>query len=231
MLAAGWKKELQRNESRIQRDGSFAIHIAISFGEINADRSDFRYASIPGEANQYGACQAKTDFKGRKFEPRDEVKGEVARISFYMYDRYGLSMSKQQQQLFSAWDRMYPVTEWEAERNRRIAKRMGHVNPFVTGERKWGDGKGGKGQRNTSNRSIPATTLKPEGYGYQSSPVQSSIHSNDANTQIRGNKNSNVYHLASGCPSYTKVSERNRVNFASEREAIAAGYRKAGNCR
>jgi hypothetical protein len=46
---------------------------------------------------------------------------------------------------------------------------------------------------------------------------------------IIGNRNSHVYHL-SGCPSYSKVSERDRVLFKTEAEARAAGYRKAVNC-
>lgn len=32
---------------------------------------------------------------------------------------------------------MYPPSDWELERDRRIAKVMGHSNPYVTGERTW----------------------------------------------------------------------------------------------
>jgi hypothetical protein len=46
---------------------------------------------------------------------------------------------------------------------------------------------------------------------------------------IIGDRSSRVYHL-SGCPSYSKVAERNRVLFKTEAEARAAGYRKAVNC-
>ena len=46
---------------------------------------------------------------------------------------------------------------------------------------------------------------------------------------IIGNANSKVYHLP-GCPSYARVGERNRTPFATEAEAVAAGYRRAGNC-
>jgi len=46
---------------------------------------------------------------------------------------------------------------------------------------------------------------------------------------VIGNRNSMIYHLPS-CPDYKKVSERNRVPFASEAEAMKAGYRKARNC-
>jgi micrococcal nuclease len=48
--------------------------------------------------------------------------------------------------------------------------------------------------------------------------------------EIHGNRKSKVYHLT-GCPDYHRLKPENVVPFASEREAIAAGYRKAGNCR
>lgn len=47
--------------------------------------------------------------------------------------------------------------------------------------------------------------------------------------KIIGNRNSKIYHL-SNCPSYSSVSEKNRVYFESEEEAVRAGYRKAKNC-
>lgn len=48
---------------------------------------------------------------------------------------------------------------------------------------------------------------------------------------VHGNKNSLIYHLSSGCPSYDKVSPKNLVVFKTESEALANSYRKAGNCR
>jgi endonuclease/exonuclease/phosphatase family metal-dependent hydrolase len=47
---------------------------------------------------------------------------------------------------------------------------------------------------------------------------------------VRGNRNSMIYHRPD-CPSYSRVGAKNRVEFASEAEARAAGYRIAGNCR
>lgn len=46
---------------------------------------------------------------------------------------------------------------------------------------------------------------------------------------VRGNSRSMVYHLPH-CPSFHAVGERNRQTFPTERDAIAAGYRRAGNC-
>ena len=38
---------------------------------------------------------------------------------------------RQQTQLFNAWNKMYPVTDWECERDERIAKVQGNHNPYV----------------------------------------------------------------------------------------------------
>lgn len=187
-----------------------------SVGEVNGDRSNYQYAMVTGAPPQYGACPTKVDFKGRAAEPRDEVKGLVARVHFYMYDRYGLSMSRQQQQLLMAWHRQYPVSEWEREWNDRTARVMGHDNPFITGDRSWSLG------------------YKPAREGVVS-PVSAATRvvapAEAAAGAIIGNRNSKVYHLPEGCPSYGHVSPRNQVLFGTEAEATVAGYRKAGNCK
>lgn len=46
---------------------------------------------------------------------------------------------------------------------------------------------------------------------------------------IIGNTNSQIYHTP-GCSSYARVSPQNRIIFASEKEAIAKGYRISGQC-
>lgn len=192
-----------------------------SVGEVNGDRSNYQYGMVSGVAPQYGQCKTKVDFSGRSAEPRDEVKGLTARVTFYMYDRYDLSMSRQQQQLLMAWDRQYPVTAWEKERDNRIAAVMGHHNPFVTGERQWTLGYKPIGEGIVSP--IPARNQKS---------AQPANTSNSTSSEtIIGNKNSHIYHLPQGCPSYSKVSAKNQVPFSSEAEAQAAGYRKAGNCK
>ena len=48
-----------------------------------------------------------------------------------MEKTYGVKLSNQDRKLFEAWDKMYPVTEKECERDRRIFKVQGDHNPFV----------------------------------------------------------------------------------------------------
>lgn len=171
-------------------------NIVPALGEINADRSNYHFDEIAGAPHEYGACEFEVDSARRIAEPRDAVKGQVARIYFYMHHRYGLVLSENLQRRYLEWHALYPVTAWEEERDQRIARIMGHNNPFVTGELQW------ELRANAENAVL-----------------------------IRGNRNSNIYHLSVGCPGYTQVAEHNRVSFETEQAAMSAGYGKAGNCR
>ncbi|TPD92868.1 deoxyribonuclease I [Pantoea vagans] len=100
-------------------------------GEVNGDRGNFAYSQWNGSEKQYGQCEMKIDFKLKQAEPPARARGAIARTYFYMRDQYHLRISRQQTQLFSAWDRLYPVTQWECERDQRIAKVQGNHNPYV----------------------------------------------------------------------------------------------------
>lgn len=52
----------------------------------------------------------------------------------------------------------------------------------------------------------------------------------DTGAAVQGNRNSMIYHVP-GCPGYGAMKPKNVVDFSSEAEAAAVGYRKAGNCR
>ena len=202
-------------------------NLSPSVGEVNADRSNYRLGQLTSTPYQYGACQTRVDFKQRMAEPRDQAKGQMARIYFYMHDRYGLSMSKQQQQLFSAWHRQYPVSPWELERDPRIPRVMGHNNLFVTGERSWSIG-----QRPSDEGLAQLSEQRNSPPGRQPVVLADVQAQEDlTSTPAIGNRNSKVYHLPKGCPSYSQVGERNQVAFNSAAEAEAAGFRLAGNCR
>ncbi|MBV0931758.1 endonuclease [Marinobacterium weihaiense] len=100
-------------------------------GELNGDRSNFRFGMIPGEPRLYGRCDFEVDFQGRVAEPPPHVRGDVARTYFYMADRYGVRLSRKQLQLFRAWAAEDPVDAVEQRRARRIQAIQGHANPFV----------------------------------------------------------------------------------------------------
>lgn len=101
-----------------------------AIGAVNAIRSNKQYSALPGSVSAFGSCPAKVD--GKRFEPPDRAKGQVARAALYMADSYPMyRLSRQQQQLFEAWDKMYSVDAWECTRAKRIEKLQGNENARV----------------------------------------------------------------------------------------------------
>lgn len=97
----------------------------------NRWRSNYQMGMIQGEARRFGACDM--EIEDRTFEPRPEIRGNIARIYFYMdwaYPRHGI-ISRQLRPLFEIWHRKDPVDIWERERAKRIEKLQGNKNPFV----------------------------------------------------------------------------------------------------
>lgn len=218
----GGRQNCENTDPVFNRMEGDMFNLVPSIGTANALRSNTSYGMVAGPSIPLGACTTKIGTAVRAVEPRNEVKGEAARITFYMADRYNLRLSDQQQQVLMAWDRSYPVSAWEKERDRRISYSMGHHNPFVTGERHWVPGYkplaegvlSGSGQQPFQSRPAPALTVS------QTASLGG----------VRGNSRSHVYHLPQGCPSYEQIGAQNRVEFESEEAAVKAGYRKAGNC-
>lgn len=101
-----------------------------AIGAVNATRSNKQFSELPSALTAFGTCEAKVE--GTRFEPPARAKGQVARAALYMadsYERYRLS--RQQRQLFEAWDKLYPVDNWECIRAKRIEKLQGNENIFV----------------------------------------------------------------------------------------------------
>jgi len=96
------------------------MNLVPAIGEINGNRSNYSFSMLEGEPRVYGACDFEVDFKARKAEPAPEVRGDIARIYWYMRDTYGFQISKKQQRLFEAWSKLDPVSEWEELRKKRI---------------------------------------------------------------------------------------------------------------
>jgi deoxyribonuclease-1 len=103
-----------------------------AIGEINGDRSNFPFGEIPGEARAYGACDFEVE-NGRS-EPKESIRGDIARIMFYMEETYGLTLPAGQKKVLEQWHRDDPVDEWEKIRNQRIKRLQGNGNRFVAAE-------------------------------------------------------------------------------------------------
>lgn len=103
-----------------------------AIGEINNDRSNFRFTVWDNKPAMYGQCPMVVDFQGRRAQPPQWSRGKIARITFYMVDTYNLNMSRQERRLYCTWAKTYPVDKWEIIRDQRIKAMQGSSNRFVS---------------------------------------------------------------------------------------------------
>ena len=107
-----------------------------AIGEINGDRSNFRFGMIEGEKRAYGEVNMEILFSNKKAEPMESVFGDIARVYFYMRDRYGLRISKTQEKMLIAWNNIDPVSSWEKKKNQLIKELQGDENLYITNYKK-----------------------------------------------------------------------------------------------
>lgn len=101
-----------------------------AIGAVNAMRSNYNFQMLPHVQSEFGSCPMKIDNK--KAEPPKEARGRIARTYLYFDDTYArYNMSKSQKQLMNAWDKMYPVSEWECTRAKKIASIQKNRNEIV----------------------------------------------------------------------------------------------------
>lgn len=194
-----------------------------SIGEVNGDRAHYRFAELDHNKPHYGACPVTIDPRRELVEPRDSIKGDTARIYFYMIDRYQIPVTAAELTLFLKWHQQDPVDMAERRLNTEIARVMGWPNPFVNGDK----------QPNLLQSKAAADdgVLTPTTVGARdASFAKPKLSPSDSSHRVLGNKNSKKYHLAH-CQGFHQVSAANQVWFASEQDASKAGYVLAGNCK
>ena len=121
----GGRKNCRKTSEKFRLMEADLMNLVPAIGEINGNRSNYSFAMLEGEPRVYGACDFEVDFKARKVEPAPEVRGDIARVYWYMRDTYGLKISDKQQKLFEVWSKLDPVSGWETERTGRIESLIG----------------------------------------------------------------------------------------------------------
>jgi len=124
-----------------------AHHLRPADASINSERSnlDFDLGGTPISESPENAKDSDS------FEPRDEMKGDVARMMFYMDVRYAGEDSDKTPDLILvdytntvsgsaefgklctlyAWHQADPVSDWERNRNNVVFEYQGNRNPFI----------------------------------------------------------------------------------------------------
>lgn len=127
----GGRKNCGKKDLLFKKMESDLHNLVPAIGEVNGDRSNYRFSQWNAKPEQYGQCDMVIDFKSRKVEPPTYTRGQIARTYLYMQQAYSLKIAKSQLKLFKAWDKTYPVDTIECKRDREIARTQGNHNPFV----------------------------------------------------------------------------------------------------
>jgi hypothetical protein len=109
----------------------------LPFGEVDDNQTDKWFyktniiSSIPtSNINLYSEL-----LENKKFEPREDHKGNVARAMFYFYtiykDQSDQSFFTQQKDVLYQWHYMDPPDDEEIWRNNFINSKQGNKNPFI----------------------------------------------------------------------------------------------------
>jgi endonuclease I len=126
-------------------------HLYPSRVAINSDRGDYPYADISDNSTQTwyylgqemsnvpsSNIDAYSEFVPGFFEPRESVKGDIARAMFYFWTIYRADAVAADPDYFEMmrasicqWHDEDPVDDFEAVRNNRIAFYQGKQNPFI----------------------------------------------------------------------------------------------------
>jgi deoxyribonuclease-1 len=101
-----------------------------TIGAVNAARQNYDFTVLSEESSSFGSCLMK--ISENKVEPPYHTRGTIARTYLYMdtaYPKYNLS--RQTRQVMEAWDKTYPIGDWECLRYERIKELQGNENPIL----------------------------------------------------------------------------------------------------
>lgn len=99
----GGRKNCMKTSEQFRKMEADIHNLAPAIGEVNGDRSNFKFAMLPHIPTSYGQCEMKVDFKNKLVEPPKRARKRIAEAYFYMEKTYGVKISDKQRKLYSAW--------------------------------------------------------------------------------------------------------------------------------
>ncbi len=120
------------NDPKFKKAHNDLVNLIPAIGELNADRLNYLHEQVDGELRRYGNCDFEVKLKKPKVaEPRPEIRGDIARIYFYMAETYKLVLPDKLVSHLKGWDEADPVSEEERQRNSTIQFIQGSANPSI----------------------------------------------------------------------------------------------------
>ena len=126
-------------------------HLVPSKSNINTMRKNAPFNDIPDDKTKYWLLDDKvftrpdqklidhySESSSNVFEPRESIKGDIARALFYFYTIYGATLVRKSRTFFTSmlpdicrWHRTDKVDSTEIFRSLAIARIQSNINPFI----------------------------------------------------------------------------------------------------
>ncbi|MFH0257100.1 endonuclease [Vibrio rumoiensis] len=120
--------EKANHDYRLMQADGYNLFAAI--GSVNAYRSNYNFQMMSGTESDFGSCDFHVE--DRKAQPPQQARGLIARTYLYFDATYSqFRLSKQQKQLFVAWDKQYPVSTFECKKAQIVKSYQHNVNPVL----------------------------------------------------------------------------------------------------
>lgn len=102
------------------------VNLYQSVGAINGKRSAKPFAEkLSGQKGETFRGNLNASISSRVIVPDPSIRGDIARIAFYMARHYGVTYSTRQSSLFEQWNVSDPLSKSEAWRCEKIRKIQG----------------------------------------------------------------------------------------------------------
>lgn len=118
------RKYCQEHDVDYRNAHNDLVNLVPAVGQLNGMRSNKPFAEkVSGKKEQtFNGDGKKLVLTSRVAIPDSSIRGDIARIAFYMSDRYGVNYSKRQKSLFVRWNLEDPVDSRETSRLLQINK-------------------------------------------------------------------------------------------------------------
>lgn len=134
----GWNKEHVWPDSKGGGTAENDLHhIRPTVSTVNSQRGNYTIGVVTSGRKEivYSGINTGNYYGGGRFEPADEIKGDVARIIFYCATRYAnLDITSSGVAILETlleWNMMDAPDEYEINRNEAIYRIQGNRNPFI----------------------------------------------------------------------------------------------------
>ncbi|MDT8447498.1 MAG: endonuclease [bacterium] len=123
----------ERVSKEFKRMHSNPYNLVPVLGALNNYRQDLVMGPVEGETKGFGECDFEVDRNHKRVEPRPQVRGDVARIYFYMEKTYPEApiIDPNMRYFYKLWSQQDPVDRAECLRAAEIEARTGMVNGVI----------------------------------------------------------------------------------------------------